>query len=44
VFLQQFGQIQITGNLSGNCFFKIVTITICLCSVICFAVPLGVLT
>ena len=44
MFLQKLGQIQITGNLSGTCFFKIVKITICLCSVVCFAVPLCVLT
>jgi hypothetical protein len=44
VFLQQLGQIQIIGNLSCTCFSTIVKITICLCSVICFAVPLGVLT
>ena len=44
MFLQQLGQIQIIENLSGTCLFKIVKITICLCSVICFAAPLGVST
>ena len=44
MFLQQLGEIQVIGNISGTCFSKIVNIIICLCSVICFAVPLGVLT
>ena len=44
MFLQELGQIQIIGNLSGTCFFKTVKITICFCSVICLAVPFGVLT